>query len=527
MIPKNGVNLKYLKGAFLRRFWYVVLPFFAVSIATVGYCIKAPRVYKADILILVEPQKAPREYVKSTVMVDLGDRLTTITQQIESLTRLEKIIKEYDLYPDIRAAKSMTDAVEVFRKMIEINVRRSSRSSGTGSFEIAYMSDDPVKARDVTNAIANLFIEDNVKPRESQTADTTAFPDGELERMKEVLSQKEEQVRQFKEKYFELMPEQMENNIRTLAQLQQQVDSLSATIQQTEKRKVLLQNQLNKLEAARADARKAVDRHGELGGDEAPPTLEELRLQLKRLKSRYSDKHPDVIRLAATIAKREKEQEGAPALQPPTSEAQRLMLVQREDFLSQLKLIDKQLATLAKKKKKTSSQIAEYRQRIENGPKIEKMFVDLRQDYKEASENYQSLLEKRLQAQLPENIERARQGEQFRILAPATQPEKPIKPNPGRILAVGFMTALACGLGLALFREYLDPAFWSSKELESLLGLPVLVSIPVVNTKKERRWNILKRAGAAGALVSMASVLVYALFVLWKMDPAAFPFPLG
>ena len=516
MIPKDGINRQYFKAAFLRRFWYVVLPFFAVSIATVGYCIKAPRVYKAETLILVEPQKVPREYVRPTVTVDLGDRLRTITQQIESLTRLEEIINEYDLYPDIRAAKTMMDAVEVFRKMIEINVRGSSRSSGTGSFEIAYMSDDPVKARDVTNAIAYLFIEDNLKLRESQATGTTTFIDSELERMKEVLRQKEEQVRQFKEKYFGLMPEQMENNVRTLTQLQQQLDSVNATIQQTEERKVLLQTRLSRLEAARADTGRAVDQDGEVAADPAPLTLEELRLQLKRLKSRYSDKHPDVIRLAATIAKREKE-----------GEARRLMPVQREDFVSQLKLIDKQLATLVEKKKKTRWQIAQYRQRIEEGPKIEQMFVDLRQDYREASENYQSLLEKRRQAQLPQNLERAQQGEQFRILAPATLPEKPVKPNPGKILALGFMMAIACGFGLAFLREYLDPTFLSSNQLESILDLPVLVSIPVVNTEKERRWNILKRAGAAGALVSMASALFYALFVLWKMDPVAFPFPIG
>ena len=203
------------------------------------------------------------------------------------------------------------------------------------------------------------------------------------------------------------------------------------------------------------------------------------------------------------------------------------MLVQREDFLSQLKLIDKQLTTLAKEKRKTSRQIAQYRQRIEEGPKIEQMFVDLRRDYTEASENYQSLLEKRLQAQLAENLERAQQGEQFRILDPAKLPEKPFKPNLLKTLAIGFMMALSCGFGLAYVWEYLDPTFQSSKELESIVDLPVLVFIPVVNTEKQRRWNILKRVGAAGVLVSMASVLFYALFVLWKMDSTALPIPFG
>ena len=520
MIPKDGINLQYLKTAFLRRFWYMVLPFFVVSMATVGYCIKTPRLYKAETLILVEPQKVSRESVGPTVPANLGDPLRTIVHQFESLTRLEEIINEYDLYPDIRAGKTAMDPVEVFRKEIEIN----AKGSGTGSFEISYTNRDPVKARDVTNAIANLFVEDNPKPPESQTTGTTAFLDGEVERMREVLRQKEEEVRQFKETYFELMPEQMKDNVRILKQLEQQVDSLDTTIQQTKERKALLQTQLRRLEAARADTGRSSGQHSELSGDQGRPTLEELRLQLKRLKSRYSDKHPDVIRLRGTIAKREKKQGTTPVLRSPTSEARRLMLVQKDDFLSQLKLIDKRLAALAKEKGKTHSEIAQYKHRIEEGPKIEQMFLDLRKDYEEASENYQSVLEKRLQAQLSENLEKSQPGEPVRIVEHAKLPEKPFRPNSRRILTVGFMTALACAFGLALFREYLDPTFWSSKELERIVDLPVLVSIPVVNTEKERHWNVAKRAAAAGALFSMVSVLFYALFVLWRMDPTAFHF---
>ncbi len=535
MIPKNGMNLQYLKEAFIRRFWYIVLPFFMVSIATVGYCLVVPRVFKAKTLILVEPQKVSREYVRSTVTVDLGDRLGTITQQIKNRTRLEKIINEYDLYPDIRAARTMTDAIEVFREEIETNVRRSSGRAGTGSFEIAYMNRDPVKARDVTNAIANFFIEDNLKLRELQATGTTRFLDHELERMKEVLRQKEENVRKFKEKYFGLMPEQMENNMSILTQLQRQLKSLNASIQQTKDRKVLLQTELSRLETLRADTGRPGDQDRELAADQGTLILEELRQQLQSLRSRYTDKHPDVLRLATKVDKLEKEQEArtldtkseTPEVTPPPSEAQRLMLVQREDFLSQLKLIDKQLAALAREKRKTSGQIPKYGQRIEDGPKIEQMFVDLRRDYKEASENYQSLLEKKLQSELAENLERTKKGEQFTILEPANLPHKPFKPDVTKVLSIGLMMALACGLGLAFLREYLDPTFWSSKDLESAVELPVLVSVPIVNTNKERRWNLVKKAGAAGALFSMASVLFYALFLLWKKDPTAFPFPIG
>ena len=122
---------------------------------------------------------------------------------------------------------------------------------------------------------------------------------------------------------------------------------------------------------------------------------------------------------------------------------------------------------------------------------------------------------------MAENLERTQQAEQFSVLDTAKLPEKPFTPNTRKILALGFMMALACGLGLAYVREYLDQTFRSTKELESVVQLPVLISVPVVSTKRERGWNLFKKAWAVGAVVSMALVLFYALFFLWKMDPGA------
>jgi hypothetical protein len=58
--------------------------------------------------------------------------------------------------------------------------------------------------------------------------------------------------------------------------------------------------------------------------------------------------------------------------------------------------------------------------------------------------------------------------------------------------------------------------------LEKVVGLPVLISIPVVKTPSERRNKLFKRVGTAGALVSMALVLIYALFLLRMMHPTWF-----
>jgi len=545
VIPKDGIDLQYVRAALERRFWYIVLPFFVISLAAIVYCIVVPRVYKAQTVILIEPQKVPGEYVSSTVTVDLSSRLRTITQQIKSRTRLEGIIHQYDLYRDILASATMTDAVNAFRDNIQVNVR-----GGRYAFEVSFQDKDRVKVRDVTNTLANLFIEDNLKLREAQATGTTMFLDRELGRLEGNLRAKEMALRQFKEKYRGFLPENMNQNATMMAHLQKQLDSINATIEQTKDRKVLLETQLNNLE--RMEAQLASSQVGASGSAETmdqasgtpeawtSPEIENLRAELRNLKTRYSDKHPDVIKLQAAINRLEQEQEVGPpggdteglaneidSSGLGDSEAVSLFEAQKEDMSAQVRLITAELNDLKQEKKKVKEQIDLYQHRIESGPKIDEMLTDLSRGYDGIRDNYNSLLQKKFKATVAENLERTQQAEQFSVLDPAKLPDKPFKPRTRKILLLAFCLALGGGFGLAGLREYLDASFFSAKELESRLQIPVFVSIPLIRTDRDRRGIFVRKVLSATAMVSMASILLYALYFLWKTDPMAMPFSLS
>jgi polysaccharide chain length determinant protein (PEP-CTERM system associated) len=503
MIPKEGLNLKYFIAVLRRRFWYVVLPFFILSLASVVYCIKAPKIYKSSTLILIQPQEVPTDYVRPLVTSDARSRLNILSEQVMSRPRLEELIKKYDLYPEVRQSSTMYDAVQIMRKQISVGVRSKGRGNEPASFEVTYVGDNPAKVKEVTTAIANLFIDYNLKLREDQTAGTTKFLERELDRVREQLRQKEEIVRRFKTKYLGMLPEHMENNYRILDQLQQQLASVNDTLQQIEDRKVLLRSQLGRSTTLDPDI-------------QAPLNLDQLRQKLQSLRVRYTEQHPDVIRLATMISRIEKEQEKNGVQMSPSPIIQgQPSLTEESGILTQLKLLEQDSQELQGEKVEISRQIEEYRGRIENGPKLEQMYVDLRRDYQQVDENYQSLLKRKLQAKMAENLERTQKGEQFRILEPANLPETPFKPNIQSVLSMGLMLGLACGFGLAFLREYLNQTICDRKELENFLQLPVLVSIPVIPTRKQRSWNMLKKAATACVLACMTSVLFYALLVLW------------
>src|SRR3990170_2892260 len=182
---QRQVQLEDVIEIILRRKWFIIIPFLLSIVGTLLALIFIPPVYKSTTLILVEPQKVPEAYVKSTITVDINDRVNTITQQVISRTRLESIIKEFDLYKDAKDKLTSDEVVDLMRGNIEVAVKGGTRNSS--SFMIAYMGNNPETVMHVTSRLGSLFIEENLKVREQQAEGTTEFLDTQLRALKTVL----------------------------------------------------------------------------------------------------------------------------------------------------------------------------------------------------------------------------------------------------------------------------------------------------------------------------------------------------
>ena len=127
-------------------------------------------------------------------------------------------------------------------------------------------------------------------------------------------------------------------------------------------------------------------------------------------------------------------------------------------------------------------------------------------DYENIRENYQSLLTRKLDAQLASNMERKQKGEKFKILDSARIPQTPYKPDRKKIALLGLVLGLGLGGGLAFVTEYMDQSFRSSKDLERFAQLPVLASIPTIKSKREMHIKMIRRRIA---YVSSLGILVF------------------
>jgi polysaccharide chain length determinant protein (PEP-CTERM system associated) len=487
----------------LRRKWYIIGPLIFCTLASFGVYKYLPKVYKTTTLILVQPQRVPESYVRPTITDSVANRLNTISQEILSRTRLEKVIEEFNLYSDMRNKAPMEGIVEMMRRMVEVKVEANPHDERSQkSFSVSFEGKDPKTVMLVTNKLASLFIEENLRSRESQAEGTSEFLSKELMSMEEGLKRKERDMRNFKERSMGQLPQQLDANLRILERLQQQLQTTSENIRAAEDRSVLLQNQIEQL--------KEREQFSTSPGRERVPEnllitqLNNLRQELASAQSKYKETHPDVIDLKKKITnleskvkeslekqKAEKvaglsaDQEGATEsnLPIPTSDpsTQRLLTQYREQYNSALLEAKRAREEIRNLKE----QIALYERRIEDTPRKEQELTLLTRDYDLMKTSYQSLLDKKIQAQMAENLERKQQGEQFKILDPARVPEKPVKPDRNKILLMGGIIGLVAGLGLAWFRESMDQSFHAVSDLEDYLGIPVIATIP--NLREEKK----------------------------------------
>jgi hypothetical protein len=101
--------------------------------------------------------------------------------------------------------------------------------------------------------------------------------------------------------------------------------------------------------------------------------------------------------------------------------------------------------------------------------------------------SYNSLLGRKLEAEIAVNMEKQQKGEQFRILDYAQLPEKPISPNMKILFLFALAGGLGVGCGLIFLLEYFDTSFSSPEDIEPFLGIPVFATLPVIYHPEELR----------------------------------------
>jgi protein tyrosine kinase modulator len=506
-----------------RRKWLVLVPFLVACASAYVVARRLPEIYRSETLIQVVPQRIPESYVRSTVTTRIEDRLGGIQQVILSRSRLERIINDFDLYPEERKAMVMEDVVAVMRdRDVKVRVERGD------AFRVSYISGNPRTAQRVAERLGSLFIDENLRDREALADQTSQFLEGQLEEAKRRLLEHEKKLEQYRQRYSGELPTQLQGNLQAIQNAQMQLQSISETMNRDRERRLLLERQLADIEASESVSLPAPVTTGSnepAVGATTAEQLEQANTQRQAMLVRLKPDHPDVAAISRRIReltiKLQAETPSRPATSgsepKPISPAEILRRNRLRDVKANLDAVDRDLAANKANEDRLRSQIVAYQAKVDAAPARESELIELTRDYSTLQGIYTTLLGKREDSKLAANVERQQIGEQFKILDPARVPERPFSPNRLRLMALG--AAMGMGLGVVLIGllEYRDSTFKTEDDVMRVLQIPVLALVPMMASEMElrvrRRRNLLVAVGAVAMVISSVTAVL-----IWKLQ---------
>jgi polysaccharide chain length determinant protein (PEP-CTERM system associated) len=450
-----------------------------------------PKRFTSQTLVLVSQPQVPGDYVKPVVS-ETSARLAAMQEQILSRARLEPVIRQLGLYQNEINQVPIDDLVVRLRKAITvtpIQPMAETRSNGLPGFTVSVNFTDGRLAQQICSTITSLFLEESSQNRQTQAEQTTQFLANQLDEAKAKLDSQDARLAAFQRRNMGELPEESQTNLNLLNGLASQLDATTQELGRVQQDKAFATSLLTQQLGEWKSAQQAVNE----GKNPEAPEASALRLtamqsQLDAMRARYTDDHPDVIRMKndiaafkARMAETEKEaaqppKETAPAPEKPArtlSEPSQIQVLR-----AQIRHDDEAIREATARQARIQEQIRMYQGRLQSSPAVAQENKQLTRDYQSALEFYNDLLKKRSQSAMATDLERRQQGEQFTIQDAANLPDSPSFPNRSYFTLGGLGAGLALSLGITLLLELQDTSLRSEKDVESLLHVPVLAAVP-------------------------------------------------
>ena len=475
MTRKPPSNAHDILGMLIRRkMWIIACMLIVPPLVFIGG-MYWPKDYRSETVILVDPQRIPEEYVKA-ITGDVTDRLQTISEEVMSRTRLLTIANEDGLYRKIRKTSGDDKAIDAFRKDITVDIiKGANERNPIDGFKVAYIAPKPELAQNVTQQLADLFIEENIKERDQDAEGTQLFIKNQLVQARTALAAQDARIRNFKASHLGTLPEQEQANLTMISEYQSLAQQNSDAIDRANQQQVYLQSMLN------------VNGNQKQTALLPPPTSLQLQLQtteneLSAARQKYTESHPDVVRLRDEVATLKAEVQRQPqGVSHPTAATGPSIGQQLE---SQLLATQQEIKSRADRQQELEGRIGSLQAKVQSLPAVQQEYEALSRDYSEMQKNYESLLEKEQASGMAAELERHNESERFRVLDPASYPSSPYSPNQLAVNAGGLVGALLLGLGLAYLADMRDPTIHDADEAEAYLSVPLIVALPSLQFDK-------------------------------------------
>ncbi|MFH0295884.1 polysaccharide biosynthesis tyrosine autokinase [Bradyrhizobium sp. 31Argb] len=360
--------------------------------------------------------------------------------------------------------------ISAFQGRVSVN-----RISFSDLIEIGYSSSDPVRAAEIANAIASVYLADQEKARQETNRRAREWMQQRLQELGEQALVAERAVSAYKSK----------NNVISSGGRpidEQQVSDLNGRLVAARAQTSEALAKLNRYEAILEANPANSPSIGNLdaGGADAlnSPIITNLRQQYLELERRVAEWAPRFGRdHAAVVNLRNRMRELRGSILDEVKRYAETSRSELEVAKQRQQEIEKRMAEAVEQSRTTN--LAEITIR------------ELESKAKSLRSLHDTFLQRYVGSAQQEGFPIA----EARVMYPAVPPQSKSKPKGSVIMMMGLFGGLGLGLGLGLFREMMDRVFRTSSQIETTLGLPCLSLVPALraekrsSTAKAASWN--------------------------------------
>ena len=476
-------TLEYRRSS-LRDFLHVIfkrkkhiLLFFVVTnlaVAVLTFVIRPVYEAKAQILVKMGRENLyipPNSTNSQVINVNPEDQVNSEIELLKSRSIAENVIKS--LGPEnIYKNKKYKDTVLTFQK--SLSVERVKKSD---VIEVSFKHKDPEKAALIVNTLANAYLDEHLLVHKNPQSYN--FFEDQSQVLKTKLEQSEAALETFKKQNaVTAMDEQQKLLLNQIADLHAELNRTLSQEAETKNRILQIRQQLDKTPENISQG-KEVDHNPYLISN-LEARLVELQLKEKELLMKYTPQsrlvknvEEEIQMVQEKMAQNEKKQYGTSRVGLNTT----YQRIQEELFRNQA-----EGRALAAKREIQHTQLTNYQSKLEQLNQMEVELNQLEQSVDVNRQNYRLYLAKFEESRISDAMDNKKMAN-VTVMEAALTPLKPVSPKVLLNIVLAIFLGGFGGLVLGFFTEYLDDSLDKPEDVEKVLQLPVLASVPKLKLK--------------------------------------------
>jgi polysaccharide biosynthesis transport protein len=418
-----------------------------------------------------------------------SDRVIALQAQVLSRSNLQSIVSRLGLDKKAKNVDAVIDDIQANASVTEVDLSASLVGTtpdkaavpyayATPGFSESFTADNPRDAQQICAELTSSLLTEDGKAREQATEDTTDLIARQLSEARSNLDEQDKKLALFKGQHLGQLPENVDDNVKVLAGLDSQLEASTQGLVRAQQDKVFAESVLAQELTAWKSSQLSTT------SDTMEQRLAILKAEFAALQTRYTEDHPEVIKMKNDIAGLEASLKKMSASPNPGTGTDQVVNKAEPQVILQLRQQvhqDEDVIQKAKREQKDLHEtIATYKNKLAVSPEVEKEYNLLTRDNQIAHTIYEGLLTSKSESEIHADMEHHRQGEKLRLLNPASLPASPSFPERWKFAAYGLGGGLALGICIAMWLEFRDKAIRDEGDVLAAVELPMLTSIPWV-----------------------------------------------